>query len=283
MKSFILLFTIAITLDTFGQPNTEIYLFDLEQDDQDNYSLVNPINITQNEGYDNQPAFWPDGSSILYARTVNSQTEIAQYTISDGETKIITQTLQGSEYSPTPTPDGMISSIRLDTSGLQLLYSYDFKGNYKVLVNDVVIGYHTWIDHSRIMAFVLGEPNTLQIIDVSSGSSKSVAENIGRSLHKIPKSKHLSYVDKSGDEWMIKAIHLKKNTKMDIVRTIEGAEDYCWTPQGKIIMGQDETLWIWDSRIGWKELFNISPYGLTGITRVVVSPKGNQLALVVNK
>lgn len=283
MKSFIILFTLTITLDTFSQPNTEIYLFDLERDDQDNYSLVNPINITQNEGYDNQPSFWPDGNSILYARTVNSQTEIARYIISNGKTEVITQTPQGSEYSPTPTPDDRISSIRLDTTGLQLLYSYDLKGNYQVLVDDAVIGYHAWIDNSKLMAFVLGEPNTLQIIDISSGSSKTVAKNIGRSLHKIPRSKHLSYVDKSEDTWIIKAIHPKKNSKMDIVRTREGAEDYCWTPQGEIIMGQDETLWIWDARTGWRELFNISSYGLKGITRVAISPEGNQLALVVNK
>lgn len=283
MKLQLLFFSLVLSFAAFSQPNTEIYLFDLEKDDENLYSLVNPINISQNEGYDNQPSFWPDGNSILYARTVDGQTEIARYTIGTGMTKIITKTPQGSEYSPTPTPDGNISSIRLDTTGVQLLYSYDLQGNEKVLVEDAVIGYHAWIDESKLIAFVLGEPSTLQIINVESGSSKTVAENIGRSLHKVPGSRYVSYVDKSADQWIIKGLHPKKNTKTDIVRTKEGAEDYCWTPRGEIIMGQNDVLWVWHGRIGWKQIIDISSYGLTGITRVAISPEGNQLALVVNQ
>ena len=283
MKHTILILSFFLASKAIGQPSTEIYLFDLETNNEGLYTLANPINISQNEGYDNQPSFWSDGNSILYARTVDGQTEIARYMIGTGKTKIISNTLQGSEYSPTPTPDGRISSIRLDTTGLQLLYSYDLQGNDKVLVKEAVIGYHAWIDDSKLVAFVLGEPSTLQIIDVEAGTSKTVAENVGRSLHKIPKSKLVSFVDKSGDQWIIKGLHPKKNTKTDIVRTREGKEDYCWTPNGEIIMGEDNEVWIWSNRTGWVQIADINSYGLSGITRVAISPEGNQLALVVNQ
>ena len=283
MKRTIVIFSFLLAWKAMCQPNTEIYLFDLEQDDQGMYALLNPINISQNEGYDNQPSLWTDGNSILYARTVEGQTEIARYTIGTGKTKIISETLQGSEYSPTPTPDGRISSIRLDTTGLQLLYTYDLQGNNQVLVEDVVIGYHAWIDETKLVAFVLGEPSALQIIDVEAGTSKIVAKNVGRSLQKIPKSKLVSYVDKSADQWIIKSLHPKKNTKSDIVRTKANVEDYCWTPQGEIIMGENNRLWIWNSRSGWNQIADLSTYGLSGITRVAISPEGNQLALVVNQ
>lgn len=283
MKAPSTIISLILSITAFCQPSTEIYLFDLERNDEGLYSLVNPINISQNEGYDNQPSFWPNGNSILYARMVNGQTEIARYMIGTGKTKIITNTLQGSEYSPTPTPDGRISSIRLDTTGLQLLYSYDLQGKDEVLVEDAVIGYHAWIDDEKLVAFVLGEPSTLQIIDLESLSSKTVAENVGRSLHKIPKSKLISYVDKSADQWLIKALNPKKNTKTDIVRTKEGAEDYCWTPRAEIIMGEGNIVWVWNGRSGWNKIADISSYGLSGITRVAISPEGNQLALVVNQ
>ena len=43
-----------------AQEATEIYLFDLtEQEGQ--ISINNPINISNNEGYDNQPSFTEDG------------------------------------------------------------------------------------------------------------------------------------------------------------------------------------------------------------------------------
>lgn len=283
MKSFAFLFTFVLISSLFSQPNTEIYLLDVEFDDQNKVTLSNPVNISNNEGYDNQPSFWPDGNSILYARSVGDQTEIARYNIGSGETTILTKTMQGSEYSPTPTPDEKISSIRLDTTGLQLLYKYDLAGNDEVLVEDAVIGYHAWFDKTKLAAFVLGEPSTLQIIDVKSGSSKTVAEKVGRSIHNIPGTKMVSYVDKSADQWIIKSLHPKKNTKTDIVRTQEGVEDYCWTPRGDIIMGKNEVIWIWNKYSGWQELFDLSSYGLSGITRVAVSPQGNQLALVVNQ
>ena len=283
MKPLIVLIALIVTATSWAQPNTEIYLFELEKDDQNTYSIFKPLNISQNEGYDNQPSFWSEGNSILYARTENGQTEIARYFIGSGKTNLISKTLQGSEYSPTPTPDGRISSIRLDTTGLQLLYAYDLKGDHEVLVPETVIGYHAWIGKSKIAAFVLGEPNTLQIIDTKSGSSKTVAENIGRGLHKIPGTKEFSYVDKSGEKWVIKALNPKNGNKRDLVSTRDGSEDYCWTPNGEIIMGQGNTLWVWNPIQGWREIFDLSSYGLQGITRVAVSPEGDKLVLVVNK
>ena len=96
-----------------AQPDTEVYLFDLKKE-EGTWQVSNPMNISMNEGYDNQPFFWPDGNSIVYARNENGQTEIARYFIGSKETFLITDTKQGSEYSPTPVPGGMsISRTRL--------------------------------------------------------------------------------------------------------------------------------------------------------------------------
>ena len=138
-KIFSSLIFVFISALCISQPNTEIYLFDIRKEG-DQFFLSDPRNITNNEGYDNQPSFWPDGKSLLYARTVGDQTEIARYSLANGETTIISNTLQGSEYSPTAMPDGRISSIRLDTTGLQRLYAYDLEGNSEVLVPELVIG-----------------------------------------------------------------------------------------------------------------------------------------------
>ena len=42
--------------------------------------MSNGINISNNEGYDNQPSFFED-DNVLYASTRNGQTDIAQYHI----------------------------------------------------------------------------------------------------------------------------------------------------------------------------------------------------------
>ncbi|MEO1254394.1 MAG: steroid delta-isomerase, partial [Bacteroidota bacterium] len=67
MKTLISILVFASSYFLLAQPNTEVYLFDISYDKRGlPQSVKNPINISQNEGYDNQPAFWPDGKSILY-------------------------------------------------------------------------------------------------------------------------------------------------------------------------------------------------------------------------
>ncbi|MEM9339520.1 MAG: hypothetical protein AAGA66_12375 [Bacteroidota bacterium] len=277
MKLPSLLTSLFICSTLHAQPDTEIYLFDVGEDLQ----LTNPVNISSNPGYDNQPSFWEDGKSVLYARTVAGQTEIAHYSIETGATKIITNTLQGSEYSPTQMPDGRISSIRLDTTGVQFLYAYDMQGTYEVLIPDLVIGYHAWINEAALLAFVLDEPPTLQIIDTYSYDSQIIKENIGRSLHKIPGSKEISFVDKSQEPWRIYARDHDGNDRL-LTETLEGSEDFCWTPNGeKIFMGKGSKLFYWGASSSWTDFFDLATFDLTGITRISISPDGKKLALVL--
>ncbi len=277
-----LLITLLLTqsiLTLLAQPNTEIFLMDLRRS-SDGFVIEKPINISSNVGYDNQPSFWSDGESVLYARNVEGQTEIARYYLGSGNTLIITNTFGGSEYSPTLMPDGRISSIRLDSSGLQLLYAYTFRGLDEVLVPDLKIGYHAWISTEEIVAFVLGDPATMQIINSKTGKARVVGQNIGRSLHKIPGSNSFSYVDKSQDTWIIKSYDLETGATSALTNVIEGSEDYCWTPSGEIFMGSGNKLYVWKDGTEWTEFADLSVHEITNITRIVVSPDGKKLAVV---
>lgn len=277
---FTLLFCPALAL---AQPSTEIYLFDLNTDSEGAMQLSNPINVSNNPGYDNQPSFWPDNQSILYTRTINGQTEIVRYFIQSDKTEVISKTLQGSEYSPTPMPDGRISSIRLDTTGLQLLYAYNLDGENEVLVPKLKIGYHAWLSESDIVAFVLGNPPTLQIIDTNTKQSLVVGDSIGRSLHRIPDSESFSYLDKTKTPWTINAMNPKTGEIKILLKALNGSEDYCWTPSGEIIMGSGSKLYRSFNLTEWFLLNDISTIDLDGITRLAVSPDGKKLAVVVNQ
>lgn len=283
MKQLIFSLLFCHSVLALTQPSTEIYLFDLGTDSKGAKQLNNPINVSNNPGYDNQPNFWPDSQSILYARTIEGQTEIVRYYIQSGKTDVISRTLQGSEYSPTPMPDGRISSIRLDTTGLQLLYAYSLSGEDEVLVPKMKIGYHAWLSESDIVAFVLGNPATLQIIDTQTKQSLVVGDSIGRSLHKVPNSESFSYLDKTKTPWTINTMNPKTGEIKILLNALEGSEDYCWTPSGGIIMGSGSKLY-WSSDLKeWSLLFEKSSIDLDGITRLAVSPDGKKLAIVVNQ
>ena len=104
-------------------PGTEVILFDLETIGE-GFKISNPINISHNKGYDNQPYFLPDGSGLLYSSAVEEgNTEIILYKFDNKQKRQLTST-PGSEYSPTVTPDGKhFTSILLEKDGTQLLWS----------------------------------------------------------------------------------------------------------------------------------------------------------------
>ncbi|MFK7952018.1 MAG: TolB family protein [Ekhidna sp.] len=279
IKNITSLMMLIFTSMVYSQPNTEVFLFDLIED-ANGYSLSNPINVSNNAGYDNQPSFASNDQSIFYARTIDNQTDIAQYSIKNGKTTILSNTLEGSEYSPTPMPDGRISSIRLDTTGLQLLYAYDSKGRNEVLVENLVIGYHSWLNANTIVTFVLGDPATMQIVNTKTGDVEIVGQKIGRSLHKMPSSNHFSFVDKSKDAWTINKMNPKTKQMEVLTPTLTGSEDYAWTPKDQIIMGKESKLHLWRMDKGWKMIADLSKFNISKISRIAISSDGKKLALV---
>ena len=113
---------------SMAQTGTEIYLFDLNLKGN-SYNITNGRNISENDGYDNQPSFIND-SVILYAGTRNNQTDIVKQHIPSNKKNWLTNTPKGSEYSPLMIPEThAISAIRLDENGKQLLYKHALNNN----------------------------------------------------------------------------------------------------------------------------------------------------------
>ena len=70
-----------------AQPSTDVYLFDLTKS-KDGFVLSNPVNVSDNPGYDNQPSFSADGNTLLYTSwQADEQTDIILYNISEKKKK----------------------------------------------------------------------------------------------------------------------------------------------------------------------------------------------------
>ncbi len=262
-----------------AQPSTEIMLADL---DLTNGTVKNLINISQHPGYDNQPFF--TGSGIYFSAQNGPQTEVMQYRFKDQQVHRVTET-PGSEYSPTLMPNQThFSTIVLEADGTQLLWHYRLDGTEgAVLVPELKIGYHCWLNSTLMAAFVLGDPHKLYLIDQQNKVQKTVAENIGRALHKIPQKNLLSYVDKSQEPWVIKSYDWQKDQHSELTTCLSGAEDLTWCSDGSIIMGKGSELHRWTKDEGWKLLADLADAGITGITRLAANPQGNKIALVVEE
>jgi hypothetical protein len=280
MKRILQFLVVTFPLAVLCQPNTEVFLFDLKTDG-DQVEITNGKNISNNEGYDNQPSFQSE-NTVLYAATRNKQTDILQYTIDSNTKKWLTNTEQGSEYSPTQVPNSKyISAIRLDTTGLQYLYRYK-NGKSKAMLKDLVIGYHVWNSKNILVSFVLGEPHKLIVSNFKRNTHITVDTNIGRSLHNIPNTNLVSYISKKNDAWEIRSLNTKTGETKRIANTVPNVEDMCWLKDGSILMGKGKVLYRLHPKkdTEWKIIKLFDEEKFDNITRITVNKPNNNLVIV---
>jgi len=282
MRLYLPFFLLFSTI-SLAQPNTEVYLFDLISEDND-YILENKKNISNNEGYDNQPSFYND-NQILFAASRNGQTDIATYNVRDNKIIWINATGQGSEYSPTKIPEKKaVSAIRLDTTGLQRLYQYDFKsGRDMELVKDLVIGYHTWVNQDMIASAVLADGGlNLVISNLKTKTNNTLQKKIGRSLHKIPNSNRISYISKENEQWEIRSIDPVTGINTKIINTVSNTEDMCWLINGTILMPKNNNIYKFNPETdqNWSVFTSFDDPNLWNISRITTNAISNKLVLV---
>ena len=264
-------------------PASDIFIVDVASR-SGKMKLGQPVKINTSVGYNNQPSFMPDGQSVLYTSIRDKQADIYRYDIARGATTQITKTPE-SEYSPTLMPDGKsISVVRVEADGTQRLWKFPLAGDPPSLILEKIkpVGYHLWIDDHTLALFILGKPNTLQLVDTRTEKAETIAENPGRILRRIPHQNKLSFVHKISDqEWIVKAYDLDSRKTTELIKTFPGVEDYAWTPAGDLLMAKDAKLFVRKkSDWAWQEVGDFSSAGLKTITRIAVSPKGDKITFV---
>jgi dipeptidyl aminopeptidase/acylaminoacyl peptidase len=268
-------------------PDTEIFLAPLTTWPDGALVVGAASNITNNPGYDNQPAFAPDGGSLFYTsiRGGATQTDIYRYDIASRTSTRVTSTPE-SEYSPTVTPDGAhISVIRVEADTTQRLWRFTLAGQQPELVLERIkpVGYHAWADDHTVALFVLGQPATLQLADTRTGDTEVLARGIGRSLQRIPGRATISVVEKDGAGVLwIRELDPKTRHLAPLVAAVAGSKeaDCAWTPDGRLMMAEQDLLYGWRPAGEWKVVADLAALGLHGVTRIAISPKGDRIAFV---
>ncbi|MCM2269504.1 MAG: hypothetical protein NDJ75_05340 [Thermoanaerobaculia bacterium] len=269
-------------------PGTDVWLAELVREG-DAWSLRSPRNLTDRDGYDNQPAFTTDGARLLYASTRDGQTDVYEIDPANGATRRVTATAE-SEYSPTPHDGGArLSVVRVEADGTQRLWSFAADGSDPRLLAPEVrgVGYHAWLDARRLALFVLGQPFTLRMLDLDSGAATVVAERIGRSIHRVPETAEASFVapdDEGGTA--IFAVDFAGTTRRRLAPAPATVErDYAWTPDGVLLAAVGAKLYrlrpVHDA--GWLEFADLTAHGVAGVSRLAVSPDGRRLAFVADR
>jgi len=285
--AFLLAAMAAAALPLFSQGSSDIYLASLSREG-DRLIFAAPVKINERTGYNNQPSFPPDGSGVYYSSADGPQTDIFFYSIVEKANVRRTST-PDSEYSPLVMPAGNeFSVIQLvlaegPRKGAQPLLAFFLQGGPPRLLYEEgkKIGYHAWIDADRLAAFVLGEPNTLQLINLKNGESRTLAESIGRALYKSPWAAEEVLFSREG---VIKKVNISTSAVEDVI-ALKGGDFFCPTPEGGLLTasgaevflfrpGRDET---------WVKVGDFSAFDVKSISRLAVDPQGRWLAFVSNR
>lgn len=287
LPSIFMLFACA---NIYAQQETEIYLFDLKKSDS-TYIISNPVNISNNEGYDNQPSFTEDGTSILFTSTRDGQTDIARYDIAEKYRTWVTDT-EVNEYSPASYigKKKYFTCVRFEKED-QLLYKYSYNSREpEVLIPNLMVGYYVWFNKNIVITFVLGDIESLQVSNFKHKIKYPIEQNIGRSLSKIPNpysigKDKISYISKSHGNPEIYEINPLTSESTYLIDAIEGSEDLTWTIDGAILMAKEDVIYKFHPKKddGWKPILIESNIPVKKITRLSVSPDGKKIAVVVDQ
>ena len=268
---------------------TDIYVADLSVF-EGIYYIGDLQNITNRPNfYDNQPVFTSDSRSILYTSAYDDgeqrQTEINRYYLELDRTTRITRTTK-SEYAPAPIPgDKAFSAIQTETDSIQKLWRFTMEGmDAEVILRDVPkIDYYAWGNEQSILIFVIGNPPTLQIADVTTGLSEITTDSgVGISMHKIPNRNSWSFIERTSDQqsW-ISEVNIGTHEILRLIQTPSGSDFHAWTPDGILLMTSRGQVVQWDPEIdnNHRVIANFRHMNLI-LSYISVSPNGEKIAIV---
>ncbi len=269
-------------------PSTDIYLVRLR--DGAGESIGDPpVNLTHRAGYDNQPAFTPDGRAILFTSIrADAQADIYRVDLSSRAITQLTHTPE-SEYSPTPLPTGTgFSVVRVERDSAQRLWAFNADGSAPVLLLPGIapVGYHLWLGDHTLALFVLGTPNALEIADTQTGEGRAIAHDIGRSLQRVPGGSRFSFLQQAGGVWSLETAD-PAATDGDIQRVAampKGADYVVWESPTVVLTAAGTEILRLDLSAGaaatWTPIADFQEEGLRNLSRLALSPDGEWLAVV---
>ena len=297
MKKTISIIFAGCSLFSYAQlPNTDVWLLDIKEKNGV-FIFTNPVNATNREGYDNQPEFSPDSKYILYSSVhEDKQADIYKYDIASKTVSRVTNSPE-SEYSPTFMPGGKrISSVLVEKDSAQRLWCFSLDGKDPQLVTSNVdsVGYHCWINKDSVVLFILTNPFTLQSVNIKEQRPVIIASNIGRSIHEQKESVLFTQEDRvppsalavgqdSVKRWVCSVDGKGKISRLVVCP--KGSEDFALLKDGTIMTANINKLLKFEPNKDkdWKEIADLSSFGITKITRIAISPDQKKIAVVDNK
>ncbi|WP_196137635.1 PD40 domain-containing protein [Aliikangiella sp. G2MR2-5] len=272
-------------------PGTEVFLYEIKRDINSGKTMLSLIsNVSQAEGYDNQPSFSPDNQKLLYVSARDGkQMDIYEYDIASKKTRQLTQTPEN-EFSPMLEANGKtFTAVREGGDPYQSVHRYPYptseqasrKSSWAVK-SQTPIGYYAFAKDGKAVAWARWA-NAIYIFEPDSPYATFAIGHAAPSKPlKIPATDLFSFVHRQGnDELWIKSIEPASRAITPIAPVLKSNIDYAWTPHKELISASDSQLYLYSGKEkNWNLWADLSSDKIFNISRLAISSDFQYIAVV---
>lgn len=283
-KNLNILFLLSCFLNFKGQvPNTDLWLFKIENK-KGVISFTKPVNVTNREGYDNQPAFSTDGKKIYYVSIrEDKQSDIYYYDLKSKKNIQFTKT-PISEYSPEETPDGkFISAVVVEQDSAQRIHFINkVSGIHEKRFEYDSVGYYHLLNNDTCIYYKLTEPHSLRNNSAQNKTDKWLGFSPTRTFKAINRYTLIYGLKDTSKVTFYKYNFLLRKAEKyaDYPST---NEDICWNASFGLVKSEGNKLLRFDEQKNeWLLLADLSATGIKKITRFAFDSTNKYLVVVDN-
>ncbi|HEX7708930.1 MAG TPA: nuclear transport factor 2 family protein [Thermoanaerobaculia bacterium] len=272
---------------------TEVWIGDLNLS-EGRFEVSGLANISSKPGYDNQPAFFPDGSSLYYTTQALdlSDTGLGVHAVKyDLRSGVGTPLPSAFGFSPTPTADAR----QLTTLREGSVWLYDATGReIGRLTETNTAGYYTRFDDRTWVLFMNEPERRIVIYDAKTKKVETVATGAVTAPYRVPGQRAVTFVadepftpqpaaDAPRPSRILRRLDLRggKVTTLATIPFASGGQ-HVWTSRGTILIASGPRIFEWSPARpdDWRAIYTADHPDLQGITRIALSPAEDRIALV---
>ena len=254
------------------------------------------VNISNHPGYDNQPAFFPDGSRLVFTSQIamlDDTGHAVQAVIYDFASGTSTPLRGALGFSPTPAADG--ASLMLLRDGR--VWLRDMKGKEIALTETSEAGYYARFDDRTWVLFMNDKQRRIVIYDATTKALDTMAVGAVTAPFRIPGKRAVTFVaaepfpapeGEAAKSAPPRKLFLRRlelddrhiTTLSAIPFSTSGS--HVWTSRGTLLMASGHTIYEWNPAHPeeWRPAAQFDNPDLQGLTRIALSPRGDRIALV---
>lgn len=264
-------------------PNTEVWLFRLEKT-KTGTVLTSPLNISNREGYDNQPTFSADAKKVYYTSIrEDKQADIYTYTIASKKTTQFTKTAI-SEYSPSENKEGtFLHAVVVEKDSAQRVHGIQtVSGIHEKIIDLDSVGYYCFLNADTMVYYKLTNPHSLHVYSQKKNESRFIAYSPIRGFKPINRHTLLFGIkDSIKVDYYTYSFVLHKAEKYATYPSI--SEDIVWHPKLGLVKSEGTQLLRYDELTKqWLVFYDFKSFGLHKITRFAFDPLDKYLVIVDN-